>query len=334
MTRANEPMIDLYIQETKQLLDRLEQIIIECEKNGNLKEHINEIFRIMHTIKGNSMMMMYDGIAELAHCAEDIFDHYRQHTDIELEMTVLTDLMLDIMDFDKNQINQIEAGENCDPAPEGLIESLKEMFESVKFMTRSEGDKDKNPSGKENSVLKGNEIIEEALQTEDAKYFIAPVGDSSKSGATGSMGCFKVKINFQDGCEMENIRAFTIQHHFKNFCETLSTYPVNVVDDDQATDLIKKNGFHLVLKTAKTVEEVDLEVQGSAFVSEYDVKQITSEDYEQYLKEFQGGGRKENVSKSTPKVPEKEGEGPEIPEKAKAATTTGATSIGGNQTHT
>ncbi len=335
MTRANEPMIDLYIQETNQLLDRLEQIIIECEKNGNLKEHINEIFRIMHTIKGNSMMMMYDGIAELAHCAEDIFDHYRQHTEIELEMTILTDLMLEIMDFDKTQIIKIEAGENCDPAPETLIESLKEMFESVKFMTISDSDKDIKHSGKENETVVVSEASEEGVQSGDAKYFIPPVGDNSKTEARGPMSCFKVKINFQEGCEMENIRAFTIQHHFKNFCETLGTYPLNVVDDDQATDLIRKNGFHMVLKTAKTMEDVELEVQGSAFVSEYDVKLINGEDYEQYLSEFQGGGRKDNVAKSMPKPVEKEVEGLEVQDKSKTTSTAGvgAGSIGGNQTH-
>lgn len=323
MTRANEPMIDLYIQETNQLLDRLEKIIIECEKNGNLKEHINEIFRIMHTIKGNSMMMMYDGIAELAHCAEDIFDHYRQHMDIELEMTVLTDLMLEIMDFDKNQIVRIEAGETCDPAPEFLIESLKEMFESVKFMTSSETVKEERKIGQDSADEK------DSSQGQESRFFIPPVGDSTKGKPTSPRSNFKVKINFQDGCEMENIRAFTIQHHFKNFCDAMGTYPLNVVDDDQATDLIRKNGFHMVLKTAKSFEDIDHEVQSSAFVSEYDVKPITNEDYDQYLIEFQGGGRKEAPLKSVAKEVDKEsGENAE-----KGKVSQGVASINSSQTH-
>lgn len=323
MTRANEPMIDLYIQETNQLLDRLEKIIIECEKNGNLKDHINEIFRIMHTIKGNSMMMMYDGIAELAHCAEDIFDHYRQHMDIELEMTVLTDLMLEIMDFDKNQIFRIEAGETCDPAPEFLIESLKEMFESVKFMTSSETVKEERKIGQDSADEK------DSSQGQESRFFIPPVGDSTKGKPTSPRSNFKVKINFQDGCEMENIRAFTIQHHFKNFCDAMGTYPLNVVDDDQATDLIRKNGFHMVLKTAKSFEDIDHEVQSSAFVSEYDVKPITNEDYEQYLIEFQGGGRKEAPLKSVAKEVDKEsGENAE-----KGKVSQGVASINSSQTH-
>lgn len=329
MTRANEPMIDLYIQETNQLLDRLEQIIIECEKNGNLKEHINEIFRIMHTIKGNSMMMMYDGIAELAHCAEDIFDYYRQHMDIELEMTVLTDLMLEIMDFDKNQIVRIEAGENCDPAPEMLIDSLKEMLESVKFMSSYETTGETDGDGKSPVEDQKVESTPVTPEPEAAKFFIPPVGDSTKGQGKNQNYSYKIKINFQDGCEMENIRAFTIQHHFKNFCEALSTYPLNVVDDDQATDLIRKNGFHIALKTSKTFEEMEHEVQSSAFVSEFDVKEITPDEYEQYLLEFQGGGRKESTPKPAAKEVDKElSEGTD-----KGKVNQGVSSINSTQTH-
>lgn len=271
MSRANEPMIDLYIQETNQLLDRLEQIVIECEKNHNLTEHINEIFRIMHTIKGNSMMMMYDGIAELAHCAEDIFDYYRQNMDIEMEMTILTDVMLEILDFDKAQIVLIEAGDECETAPKALVQSLKELLEGIKFMNpRDSGDV--IPSTSQNAMVE--------------KYFIAPIHEDLKPETNGILQFFKLRIVFQDGCEMENIRAFTIQHHFKNFCENIVTYPLNVVDDDSATDLIRKNGFHLILQTFKSEEEIRLETESSAFVSEYELKTIDEHSYETYADRF------------------------------------------------
>lgn len=286
MSRANEPMVDLYIQETNQLLDRLEQIIIECEKNKNLKEHINEIFRIMHTIKGNSMMMMYDGIADLAHCAEDIFDYYRQHMDVEIEMTILTDIMLDILDFDKAQIGLIEAGADTEHAPPDLIASLKELLEGIKFM---------NPEDA-GSASKETAKSDAAAPAEDTKYFIPPVSEEMNHKEAMELFRYKLKIIFQDGCEMENIRAFTIQHHFKNFCEEMVTYPVNVVDDDQATDLIRKNGFHLIFKTTRPEPEIDSEAQTSAFVAEYDLKIIDERTYGEYEREFKGEKRREGAS--------------------------------------
>lgn len=51
----NEPMLDMYIFETTQLI---EQLVIHGEKENGFTDSINEIFRIMHTVKGSSAMMM------------------------------------------------------------------------------------------------------------------------------------------------------------------------------------------------------------------------------------------------------------------------------------
>ena len=48
-----ESMVDMYIFETTSLLDQLDQILMKTESEaGFSSEEINEIFRIMHTIKG------------------------------------------------------------------------------------------------------------------------------------------------------------------------------------------------------------------------------------------------------------------------------------------
>ncbi len=309
MSRTNEPMVDLYIQETNQLLDRLEQIVIECEKSGNLKEHINEIFRIMHTIKGNSMMMMYDGIAELAHCAEDIFDFYRQHTDIELEMTVLTDIMLAILDFDKAQIGAIEEGEDTAAAPADLIASLKEMLASIQFLTGAEGEP--GPKSEAQNSAGG-----------DQKFFIPAVNEPHHEIDSGK-DAYKIKIFFEDGCEMENIRAFTIQHQFKNFCDQILTYPLNVVDDDHATELIRKNGFHMIFKTSRPKAEIEEELNHAVFVSSSELKVLEDDEYEHYASDFKGEKPKaektkvEKAKEKNPSYDEKKLETPVAQKEAK-----------------
>jgi DNA polymerase len=74
-----EPMLDMYIFETTQLIEQLEQTIINSEKSSCFTEEaINEIFRIMHTIKGSSAMMMFNNISILAHSIEDLFYFLRE----------------------------------------------------------------------------------------------------------------------------------------------------------------------------------------------------------------------------------------------------------------
>ena len=70
----NDHMLDMFIFETDQLLEQLEACILDAEKDGAYsRDAINEIFRIMHTLKGSSAMMRYDEISSLAHSIEDLF---------------------------------------------------------------------------------------------------------------------------------------------------------------------------------------------------------------------------------------------------------------------
>lgn len=59
-TSSNDSLLDMYIFETSQNIEQLEQSILTSEQsNGYTQEAINEIFRLMHTIKGSSAMMFF-----------------------------------------------------------------------------------------------------------------------------------------------------------------------------------------------------------------------------------------------------------------------------------
>lgn len=63
-----EPMVEVFIYETRQFLEQLEQISLASEENGGFSvDDVNEIFRAMHTIKGSAAMMMFDEVSTLAH---------------------------------------------------------------------------------------------------------------------------------------------------------------------------------------------------------------------------------------------------------------------------
>ena len=77
-------MVDIYIYENGQLLENLEEIVLETKDDEAFDENsINEIFRIMHTIKGSSGVMMYDNIMKVSHKLEDIFYYLRENIGIK-----------------------------------------------------------------------------------------------------------------------------------------------------------------------------------------------------------------------------------------------------------
>lgn len=69
---TNDTLIDLFLFETSQLLEQLEQVILSTDSNNYYSEEdINEVFRIMHTIKGSSAMMSCRSIFDISHAVEN-----------------------------------------------------------------------------------------------------------------------------------------------------------------------------------------------------------------------------------------------------------------------
>lgn len=71
-----DPMLQFYMEETEDLLQKAEECIIRIETEYSAAD-INELFRIAHTIKGSSHMVGYDDIGEIMHKIEDMLDCVR-----------------------------------------------------------------------------------------------------------------------------------------------------------------------------------------------------------------------------------------------------------------
>ena len=53
-------ILDAYLYEENNLLDQLDEMLVADEKNGDFStDDVNEIFRIMHTIKGSSAIIRF-----------------------------------------------------------------------------------------------------------------------------------------------------------------------------------------------------------------------------------------------------------------------------------
>ena len=100
---SSNDILDMYIYETNTLLEQLENIVLDAEKGNTFsQENVNEIFRIMHTIKGSSAMMEFDSLAAVAHRIEDMFFIVRENTmDVvsEANRPAMFDLMFHAIDY-------------------------------------------------------------------------------------------------------------------------------------------------------------------------------------------------------------------------------------------
>ena len=75
----HEPMLDMFIFETRQFLEQLEQLALKSEQTQSFDpDDVNEFFRGLHTIKGSAAMMMVNNVSTVAHSVEDIFFYIRK----------------------------------------------------------------------------------------------------------------------------------------------------------------------------------------------------------------------------------------------------------------
>ena len=135
MGSGNE-ILDMYIYETNSLLEQLETIILEAEKVDTFsQENVNEIFRVMHTIKGSSAMMEFDTLARVAHRIEDMFFLIREGTMAvvpEEERPALFDVVFQSIDYFRGEVEKVEAGEPLDKDIDSFMANINTLIAKIK----------------------------------------------------------------------------------------------------------------------------------------------------------------------------------------------------------
>ena len=113
---------DLFTEEARDILAKLEISLVSLEKNPGNKELVDEIFRGLHTIKGSGAMFGFQEVSDFTHHIETFFDELRkgrlaidsQAIDIGLRSTDCIALLLKGTDGDDRRREIIQAIEGIE----------------------------------------------------------------------------------------------------------------------------------------------------------------------------------------------------------------------------
>nr|HPR62354.1 Hpt domain-containing protein [Prolixibacteraceae bacterium] len=86
-----------FVEETRDLINELEDILLSLEVDSVDAETIDHIFRSVHTIKGSGGMLGFEKVLEVTHNLEDIYDKVRAGSMIFTNE--LKDISLDTIDM-------------------------------------------------------------------------------------------------------------------------------------------------------------------------------------------------------------------------------------------
>ncbi len=138
-------IVESFIIETKEILEKLDLDLIELEKTPDDKELLNRVFRSFHTIKGTSGFLGLETLPEVTHKCEDILNKLRKG-EASLNNSVMDGIMLSV-DTIKELVRKIETeqSENVDTEHttsllENLLSSLENRTQSGNAIEKKESD--------------------------------------------------------------------------------------------------------------------------------------------------------------------------------------------------
>ncbi|HFL3259070.1 TPA: chemotaxis protein CheW [Clostridioides difficile] len=238
-------MLDMFIFETSLLLEQLDEIMIQIEKEKVFTHNnINETFRIMHTIKGSASMMGLDNISALAHSVEDLFYAIREGKIEVLDNDLLFDLVFQSLDFIRRDIDELQSRGCISSDYSNFIEGIEEYVSTLELSSSMKSKDNANLESKDEK-----EVIDSNFEYKE---------DSDV-----------VKIIFEQGCMMENVRAFMLVFELRDYCEFIDFYPKDVETNAESTEYIKSYGFYIQFVAKEDKAIVYKTIEANLYVKEY-----------------------------------------------------------------
>lgn len=245
-----EAMLDMYFYETNSLLEQLDEILLRTEQANSFdSEDIKEIFRIMHTIKGSSAMMGFENLSVLAHKAEDMFFVIRENPDVITDVSFVYDLVFQVSDSYKAQIENIQ-------------NNVGGEYEAIDFSELID------------KLLKARDVLLGETKGESAPAASAPAAGAPAAEAAPAPAADNkttVRVFFEDGCQMENLRAFLLINTIKEACSFLEYTPADVETNSETAKEIIDKGFLITFIPHDSVDEVLKAIESALNVQSYEI---------------------------------------------------------------
>lgn len=256
-------MLDMYLFENGQLLERLQDIVLEQKDEDCFDENsINEIFRTMHTIKGSSGVMMFDEITKVAHKLEDVFFYLRESHPENVPHIELVEHVLHVADFITSEMEKIQNGEDLDGSSAEIVAGIDKFLNTIK---NGEGEKDK-------------EVVEN-VHEEPQQFYIAPM-------ATSASHFYKIYLTFHPDVQLANVHAYKTVYALKEIAEDLLHYPEDIISDESTAEEILENGFKILLQAQSTEEELHEIIQEGYELKKVDIYECTAKEFQQGFDSF------------------------------------------------
>ena len=229
-------ILDAYLYEENNLLDQLDEMLVADEKNGDFStDDVNEIFRIMHTIKGSSAMMEFNSISTIAHRIEDVFFYIRDKGIETLDpehKKELFNLMFRSEDYLRSEIEKVEQGVPLSTDIDAFSNEINSFLKKISGAAPA------------------------APEASQAAPAASGAAAPSSLPDDKDAACF-FHVFLEEGVGMENLRAYMIVNAVKECDVNFRFYPSDMETDQDTSQTIAENGFFLAFNSREDASKAE-----------------------------------------------------------------------------
>ncbi|MCM1272896.1 MAG: ATP-binding protein [Clostridium sp.] len=263
-----DDMLSTFVHESTKQLKKLNGIIEKKQGTDGFDDvDINDIFRIMHTIKGISSVMMYENIANATHRFEDVFYYLRESHAGDVPHKTLVEMVRAVSDFISGELAKIEKGDEPDGDESRIVNDLQQFYNELKAAVNNHA-----------------RMAEEDKNEDPVQFYIT-------SRAEEDTCFYRIVIHYKQDVAMSNIMAYSVAYALKRIAVDIFYTPENILSDDNSAEQILADGFYILLQTRASKEEI-MELIDSPDSEKVDFEEITATEYRSRLAEL---GREEEL---------------------------------------
>ena len=259
-------ILDTYFYEENNLLDQLDEMLVADEKNGDFStDDVNEIFRIMHTIKGSSAMMEFNSISTIAHHIEDVFFYIRDKGIETLDpehKKELFNLMFRSEDYLRSEIEKVEQGVPLSTDIDAFSNEINSFLKKISGAAPAQPEASQAAPAASGAAASGAAASGAAASGAAASGAAASGAAAPGAAAPASLpddkdaACF-FHVFLEEGVGMENLRAYMIVNAVRECEVTFRFYPSDMETDPDTSQKIAENGFFLAFDSSEDASKAE-----------------------------------------------------------------------------
>jgi len=239
--------LSVFIDESKEYVQLLNESLLELEKNTSDMEQINRAFRALHTLKGMAGTMGFEVLAKLCHRMESYLDGARS-SKIKISSNELDFLFAGLDMIDKMIQNIVNNG--TDEIPDD-VNSLASIFERIaageKVESKSTISAEKQAEKKDDNfgnfkkLSEKRENKETSSQVGSDSFANEIIKDVLDEANKRKIPAYNVVINLQEGTQLKSARMYMVFH-------TLEELGVDIIKSIPSVEDIEAEKFDLTIE--------------------------------------------------------------------------------------